>query len=117
LVSYVICVCFVYHFFLVFFFFFQAEDGIRDKLVTGVQTCALPISRWGLLRCPHVAAGRRRTLRWRAPSPWCCWSTRRKPVTWHAVDGPASGKRTRCSARARASVKSTPTRRWRPPLR
>src|SRR2546425_2257037 len=27
------------------FFFFQAEDGIRDKLVTGVQTCALPISR------------------------------------------------------------------------
>src|SRR5712672_2362983 len=27
-----------------FFCFFQAEDGIRDKLVTGVQTCALPIS-------------------------------------------------------------------------
>src|SRR5258708_11592631 len=26
-------------------FFFQAEDGIRDDLVTGVQTCALPISR------------------------------------------------------------------------
>src|SRR5207247_6174018 len=25
-------------------FFFQAEDGIRDPLVTGVQTCALPIS-------------------------------------------------------------------------
>src|SRR6478609_10861463 len=32
-----------------FFFFFQAEDGIRDKLVTGVQTCALPISAPGLL--------------------------------------------------------------------
>src|SRR2546425_13185749 len=30
--------------FAVLFFFFQAEDGIRDKLVTGVQTCALPIS-------------------------------------------------------------------------
>src|SRR5687767_15609350 len=29
--------------FFVFCFFFQAEDGIRDKLVTGVQTCALPI--------------------------------------------------------------------------
>src|SRR3989441_715690 len=28
---------------LLSFFFFQAEDGIRDKLVTGVQTCALPI--------------------------------------------------------------------------
>src|SRR5258708_19344636 len=26
------------------FFFFQGEDGIRDDLVTGVQTCALPIS-------------------------------------------------------------------------
>src|SRR5260370_42651487 len=29
---------------LFFFFFFQAEDGIRDSSVTGVQTCALPIS-------------------------------------------------------------------------
>src|SRR2546430_17041658 len=29
--------------FCVFFFFFQAEDGIRDLTVTGVQTCALPI--------------------------------------------------------------------------
>src|SRR5699024_12131474 len=28
-------------------FFFQAEDGIRDRNVTGVQTCALPI-------CPHL---------------------------------------------------------------
>src|SRR2546429_4560211 len=35
--------------FCFFFFFFQAEDGIRDVAVTGVQTCALPISgleRW-----------------------------------------------------------------------
>src|SRR2546427_2306085 len=30
--------------FFLFFFFFQAEDGIRDLTVTGVQTCALPIS-------------------------------------------------------------------------
>src|SRR2546422_8608793 len=30
-----------------FFFFFQAEDGIRDVAVTGVQTCALPISEFG----------------------------------------------------------------------
>src|SRR3990167_9657161 len=28
------------------FFFFQAEDGIRDLTVTGVQTCALPILNW-----------------------------------------------------------------------
>src|SRR5438552_11775094 len=32
-------------FIFLFFFFFQAEDGIRDDLVTGVQTCALPICR------------------------------------------------------------------------
>src|SRR2546430_12517387 len=30
--------------FICIFFFFQAEDGIRDLTVTGVQTCALPIS-------------------------------------------------------------------------
>src|SRR5215204_3490414 len=35
-----------------FFFFFQAEDGIRDHCVTGVQTCALPIS------CPAPLPGR-----------------------------------------------------------
>ena len=29
--------------YIFFFFFFQAEDGIRDHCVTGVQTCALPI--------------------------------------------------------------------------
>src|SRR5687768_17938890 len=33
----------LYSFFCLFFFFFQAEDGIRDVAVTGVQTCALPI--------------------------------------------------------------------------
>src|SRR2546425_3397134 len=36
------------------FFFFQAEDGIRDKLVTGVQTCALPISVVALERRTQV---------------------------------------------------------------
>src|SRR6266403_3325866 len=41
--------CFFFFFLLrgrvfFFFFFFQAEDGIRDLYVTGVQTCALPIS-------------------------------------------------------------------------
>src|SRR5205823_10852882 len=47
--------------FFFFFFFFQAEDGIRDKLVTGVQTCALPISQPALpkarLRLCRQAAG------------------------------------------------------------
>src|SRR5699024_11378459 len=36
--------CFGYYPCFYLFFFFQAEDGIRDRNVTGVQTCALPIS-------------------------------------------------------------------------
>src|SRR5438094_1210079 len=39
------CCFFLFFFFFFFFFFFQAEDGIRDRTVTGVQTCALPILR------------------------------------------------------------------------
>src|SRR5438874_9630789 len=34
---------------MLFFFFFQAEDGIRDLYVTGVQTCALPISSMSMI--------------------------------------------------------------------
>src|SRR5258708_26737265 len=41
------------------FFFFQAEDGIRDDLVTGVQTCALPIYH---RRDGDVLPGQRRRL-------------------------------------------------------
>src|SRR5690348_18295213 len=48
-------------FVMFFFFFFQAEDGIRDGRVTGVQTCALPILGGGagedrqvFVRCPVV---------------------------------------------------------------
>src|SRR2546425_11561539 len=65
-----------------FFFFFQAEDGIRDKLVTGVQTCALPIwkrRRDSTLPIPsrttrsrastgRAATPRRPTARWRPSS-------------------------------------------------
>src|SRR6266446_4568872 len=46
---------------MIFFFFFQAEDGIRDYKVTGVQTCALPIllaeaetAKFGVPVCPHA---------------------------------------------------------------
>src|SRR2546430_4881190 len=49
---------------VLFFFFFQAEDGIRDLTVTGVQTCALPIS--GLVplwRALRLIAGARGTLK------------------------------------------------------
>src|SRR5690625_7593263 len=65
-----------------FFFFFQAEDGIRDGHVTGVKTCALPISpaRCGAAR----RAGPRPAGEWwrRPPGPrWAdrsgLWSSRR----------------------------------------
>src|SRR2546430_4788182 len=45
-----------------FFFFFQAEDGIRDLTVTGVQTCALPIS-------ITTTASRPTTRKWMDISP------------------------------------------------
>src|SRR5256884_4526874 len=40
-----------------FFFFFQAEDGIRDVAVTGVQTCALPISLWHSNKSSNLSQG------------------------------------------------------------
>src|SRR2546429_9331702 len=46
---------------MLLFFFFQAEDGIRDVAVTGVQTCALPIFHRAGIRdlCPaYVPSGR-----------------------------------------------------------
>src|SRR5689334_16649168 len=48
-----------FYLFFVFIFFFQAEDGIRDGTVTGVQTCALPILRSAFslrLRCLRTPA-------------------------------------------------------------
>src|SRR5947209_9613181 len=42
---------------LILFFFFQAEDGIRDIGVTGVQTCALPISNTEARRVALAHAG------------------------------------------------------------
>src|SRR5262249_58519552 len=59
---------------VVYFFFFQAEDGIRDWSVTGVQTCALPI--FLILRetdpisrayTRRVTARRPETAIWRKP--------------------------------------------------
>src|SRR5205823_9349143 len=49
------------------FFFFQAEDGIRDKLVTGVQTCALPISHGARQAHGDVAAPRHADIPERVP--------------------------------------------------
>src|SRR5207245_6014543 len=54
------------------FLFFQAEDGIRDATVTGVQTCALPISEWWRADCatraPRSPAVRRSAAGSRAVS-------------------------------------------------
>src|SRR5256885_3971112 len=51
------------------FFFFQAEDGIRDYKVTGVQTCALPISR--SCRSPIGSSNEQvpEAARWRRAAP------------------------------------------------
>src|SRR5580700_11565065 len=59
-----------------FFFFFQAEDGIRDLYVTGVQTCALPI--WG----PWCPALQNRQSWAQRTSPPCSFVTY---PTFHAV--------------------------------
>src|SRR5438034_5010992 len=53
-----------------FFFFFQAEDGIRDHCVTGVQTCALPILVMSLLLLYSMGASAApATTRSAAPDP------------------------------------------------
>src|SRR5216684_5447723 len=79
-----------------FFFFFQAEDGIRDVAVTGVQTCALPISAWGCL--------------WRRPGAV-------RPVRQAAASHPPLGKTARplefCCRQGKPSIRSVHNR---PPL-
>src|SRR5690606_40083332 len=56
-------------------FFFQAEDGIRDFHVTGVQTCALPILCWST--CPSRAYPLCNSLR----SPFNCSSSKTVSAT------------------------------------
>src|SRR5437762_4719684 len=52
-----------------FFFFFQAEDGIRDTSVTGVQTCALPISRRSPARPRRAPGAKTRSSRAKKVQP------------------------------------------------
>src|SRR5205085_8795293 len=54
-------------------FFFQAEDGIRDLTVTGVQTCALPIS---AVAATHTAAECRAACEARNIPASCGWMSR-----------------------------------------
>src|SRR5688572_32420210 len=95
-------VWFVY-IYVVFFFFFQAEDGIRDLTVTGVQTCALPILIDGEMpgrappRIPHATPAK-------AAGMMASVTTTRLPVA-------------RCRAPARRAARETsrPPRRSAPP--
>src|SRR5256885_12417991 len=48
---------------MILFFFFQAEDGIRDYKVTGVQTCALPIYEISVNNLPEDSASLKAMLR------------------------------------------------------
>src|SRR2546430_7235599 len=65
------------------YFFFQAEDGIRDLTVTGVQTCALPICASPPGACGHLPqfarrrARLKRPARSRGPAPICGSGARR----------------------------------------
>src|SRR5205809_4072330 len=68
---------------LVGFFFFQAEDGIRDVAVTGVQTCALPISVFIMrVDADRVGFGLRNAV---GPTPIF-------PIPDVTVDGQAGGR-------------------------
>src|SRR6266540_6462534 len=87
----------------VFVFFFQAEDGIRDRDVTGVQTCALPISR-------SLRSRRRRRTRRPAPTggTGARWDTRaRSRGRWRTRPNRA---RARSSATHDAQLRSAPLR-------
>src|SRR5690348_17760331 len=71
---------------LFFFFFFQAEDGIRDGRVTGVQTCALPIwgsagSRTNFWTCRSWRASRSRTITGSREAARDIWRSRRTSTT------------------------------------
>src|SRR5215471_19877106 len=64
-----------------FFFFFQAEDGIRDLYVTGVQTCALPISTTADAGSTACSAAWPSTAARYRTGPRSASTTRRSPST------------------------------------
>src|SRR5690606_39793689 len=64
-------------------FFFQAEDGIRDFHVTGVQTCALPIFKEALrYRCTFIKRGSRYSKPWKRKA-WSPTGESRASFVWH----------------------------------
>src|SRR5260370_32109606 len=83
-------------------FFFQAEDGIRDSSVTGVQTCALPISGAATPRIAPARHARAGAIRGVA-APARVRATERAPANLSAPPAGARG-RDRVGARDRKSV-------------
>src|SRR5437588_2774718 len=69
------------NYYIVVFFFFQAEDGIRDHCVTGVQTCALPIFAPPEASSQTARARRRPTLSTICKSAARCSSDRTRACT------------------------------------
>src|SRR5687767_15685444 len=68
------------------FFFFQAEDGIRDKLVTGVQTCALPIfPTSAILPCVMIEQWSPSRLRSALPSGMTYSSSGTSPLVLYSI--------------------------------
>src|SRR6478735_10424013 len=82
---------------LFFFFFFQAEDGIRDYKVTGVQTCALPIwppsVGWWAERGMAVSISRAITRAVARPIGWVRSHVVERSMTpsWRPVTGSCTG--------------------------
>src|SRR2546430_9499558 len=64
------------------FFFFQAEDGIRDLTVTGVQTCALPICKRGSRRQP---APKTALWLWKRVEPWNEFYVLLETASWNSI--------------------------------
>src|SRR5204862_2623996 len=96
-----------------FFFFFQAEDGIRDLYVTGVQTCALPIS-------SHRSRPEQDQFRicvWRPPAPQPRPRRRDRPrdgPVAPALPPPAAWRRDRRGAPISIAAGATRRREKRP---
>src|SRR2546422_10685556 len=76
--------------------FFQAEDGIRDVAVTGVQTCALPISAARARRVSHREAGDDQSRGLRSSPPVLC-ERRHRPSHRRRGPGRHGGRRGRKS--------------------
>src|SRR5689334_25362551 len=84
--------------------FFQAEDGIRDGTVTGVQTCALPISPAAAPARAAAPAARRASAAAPAPAPTARWAAPRAARSAPAGSDDHQIGRASCRGRGLISV-------------